>query len=273
MSTAKHRAIDQLRRRQNYERKLAEMGRMHRAAADRRSRDLDDHVGDDLLRLVFIACHPVLRTEGRVALTLRLLGGLTTAEIARAFLVPEPTVGQRIVRAKRTLADQHVPFELPPPAELPAAAGLGPRGRLPDLQRGVRRQRRRRLDPARAVRRRDAAGPAAGRPAAGRARGARPGRADGAAGLPAAGPGRPGRRAGAAAGPGPAALGPAADPARAGRAGAGPGPRRRLRPVRAAGGDRRGPRPGRAPRTRPTGPGSPRSTASWSRSRRRRWSS
>jgi RNA polymerase sigma factor (sigma-70 family) len=119
MSTAKHRAIDQLRRRQTYRRKLAEVGRMleHQPAEEP---DLDDHVGDDLLRLVFIACHPVLRTEGRVALTLRLLGGLSTAEIARAFLVPEPTVGQRISRAKRTLSDQGVPFELPPAAELAA---------------------------------------------------------------------------------------------------------------------------------------------------------
>jgi predicted RNA polymerase sigma factor len=81
--------------------------------------DPDQYVPDDLLRLVFIACHPVLRTEGRVALTLRLLGGLSTAEIARAFLVPEPTVGQRVSRAKRTLREQDVRFELPPPAELP----------------------------------------------------------------------------------------------------------------------------------------------------------
>jgi RNA polymerase sigma factor (sigma-70 family) len=120
MSTAKHRAVDQLRRRQNYQRKLAEVGRAmqtsHEPDLDAR---LDDHIGDDLLRLVFTACHPVLRTEGRVALTLRLLGGLSTAEIARAFLVPEPTVGQRISRAKKTLADRGVPFELPPPAELP----------------------------------------------------------------------------------------------------------------------------------------------------------
>ncbi len=118
MSTAKHRAVDQLRRRQNYQRKLAEVGRM---LEQQPSGEPDpDYVPDDLLRLVFIACHPVLRTEGRVALTLRLLGGLSTAEIARAFLVPEPTVGQRISRAKRTLREQDVAFELPAPAQLPA---------------------------------------------------------------------------------------------------------------------------------------------------------
>src|SRR5438132_4506886 len=81
---------------------------------------IDDDIGDDLLRLVFIACHPVLSTEGRVALTLRLLGGLTTEEIARAFLVPEPTIAQRIVRAKRTLAEARVPFEVPRGPELAA---------------------------------------------------------------------------------------------------------------------------------------------------------
>jgi RNA polymerase sigma factor (sigma-70 family) len=119
MSTAKHRAIDQLRRRQTYQRKLAEVGRMLEQQPPDEP-DPDEYVADDLLRLVFIACHPVLPTEGRVALTLRLLGGLSTAEIARAFLVPEPTVGQRISRAKRTLRERDVPFELPPPAELPS---------------------------------------------------------------------------------------------------------------------------------------------------------
>ena len=85
---------------------------------------IDDHVGDDLLRLMFISCHPVLSTEAQVALTLRLLGGLTTDEIARAFLVPEPTVAQRIVRAKRTLADARVPFEVPRGKELEARLSL-----------------------------------------------------------------------------------------------------------------------------------------------------
>ena len=104
------------------ERKHEELGRELEAAARRpwpTSRPtLDDDIGDDLLRLVFTACHPVLSTEARVALTLRLLGGLTTEEIARAFLVPEPTVAQRIVRAKRTLAEARVPFEVPRGAEL-----------------------------------------------------------------------------------------------------------------------------------------------------------
>jgi len=116
MATAKHRAIDLLRRRTLIERKHEELGR------EREARELtvpdfdaaiDDDIGDDLLRLIFISCHPVLSTQARVALTLRLLGGLTTEEIARAFLAPEPTIAQRIVRAKRTLAEKRVPFELP----------------------------------------------------------------------------------------------------------------------------------------------------------------
>jgi RNA polymerase sigma factor (sigma-70 family) len=122
MATAKHRAIDVLRRNKLLDRKHEELG--HRLAAEQEAAApdldaaLDDDVGDDLLRLVFTACHPVLSAEARVALTLRLLGGLTTDEIARAFLVPEPTVAQRIVRAKRTLAEKQVPFEVPRGAEL-----------------------------------------------------------------------------------------------------------------------------------------------------------
>src|SRR5258705_263496 len=117
MATAKHRAIDHLRRSALLERKHEQLGHELEARQEQAVPDLDaaldDHVGDDLLRLMFIACHPVLSTEARVALTLRLVGGLTTGEIARAFLVPEATVAQRIVRAKRTLADAHVPFEAP----------------------------------------------------------------------------------------------------------------------------------------------------------------
>jgi RNA polymerase sigma factor (sigma-70 family) len=120
MATAKHRAIDQLRRQSRYQRKLEAIGRQLEVQPAEPDLDdaIDDQIGDDLLRLIFTACHPVLSTEARVALTLRLLGGLSTEEIARAFLVSEPTVAQRIVRAKRTLASQRVQFELPTPAEL-----------------------------------------------------------------------------------------------------------------------------------------------------------
>ena len=123
MAAAKHRAIDHFRRNARLERKHEEIGREleeKELAVPNFEAALDDDVGDDLLRLIFISCHPVLPSEGRVALTLRLLGGLTTEEIARAFLVPEPTVAQRIVRAKRTLAEKRVPFEVPRGEELAA---------------------------------------------------------------------------------------------------------------------------------------------------------
>ncbi|HEX7020760.1 MAG TPA: sigma-70 family RNA polymerase sigma factor, partial [Gemmatimonadaceae bacterium] len=124
MATAKHRAVDQLRRIALHQRKQGEVGREIDYAALAAAPDLDaaidDPIGDDLLRLIFMTCHPVLAAEARVALTLRLLGGLTTDEIARAFLVAEPTIAQRIVRAKRTLREAKVPFELPQPADLAA---------------------------------------------------------------------------------------------------------------------------------------------------------
>jgi RNA polymerase sigma factor (sigma-70 family) len=127
MAAAKHRAIDQLRRGKLVERKHQELGQQLESRQGEAPPDLeaalDDGVGDDLLRLVFIACHPVLSTEAQVALTLRLIGGLTTGEIARAFLVPEATVAQRIVRAKRTLAEERVPFELPAREDLGARLG------------------------------------------------------------------------------------------------------------------------------------------------------
>jgi len=122
MGTAKHRALDLLRRKAMAERKHDELGRQLETQEEVDAPDLeaamDDDIGDDLLRLVFTSCHPVLSTEARVALTLRLLGGLTTDEIARAFLVPEPTIAQRIVRAKRTLTEAHVPYEVPRGPEL-----------------------------------------------------------------------------------------------------------------------------------------------------------
>ena len=128
MAAAKNRALDYYRRTKLLERKHEELGRELEAEQEMAAADsaaaidaaIDDDIGDDLLRLIFTACHPVLATEARAALTLRVLGGLTTGEIARAFLVPEPTIAQRIVRAKRTLAEARVPFEVPRAGELAA---------------------------------------------------------------------------------------------------------------------------------------------------------
>jgi RNA polymerase sigma factor (sigma-70 family) len=124
MATAKHRAIDLIRRQATLERKVQQLGRMEQReqqiTEEQLAEAIDDPIGDDLLALIFVSCHPILSTEARVALTLRLIGALTTEEIARAFLTPAATVAQRIVRAKRTLAEAHVPIELPEREELPA---------------------------------------------------------------------------------------------------------------------------------------------------------
>ena len=131
----------------------------------------DQPIGDELLALMFVACHPVLPLESRVALTLRLIGGLTTEEIARAYLVPSATVGQRISRAKRTLSEAQVPFAVPEPDELPARLRAVLEVRLPDLQRGLRGHLRATVAPAGPGRGGDAAGPGAGRADAARAGG------------------------------------------------------------------------------------------------------
>ena len=223
---------------------------------------------------MFVACHPVLSTEARAALTLRLVGGLTTDEIARAFLVPEPTVAQRIVRAKKTLAKAQVPFEVPQGDELAArlssvlevvylifnegySATAGDDWMRPALCEDALRLGRilARLAPREPE--------VHGLVALMEIQASRRGR-----------PHRPGRRADPAGRPEPGPLGPAADPPRPGRAGAGRGPdRRQPRPVRAAGGHRRLPRPGPHASRTPTGSASPGSTSSLAEACRPRWSS
>ena len=232
MSTARHRAIDRLRRDQRLRRNLGQLGhelhtRQQAAvfggpadfAAKLDALDAGE-VQDDLLRLMFVACHPVLSADARVALTLRLLGGLTTDEIARAFLVAEPTIAQRIVRAKRTLARKRVPFEVPSAGPAARPAGLRAGSHLPDLQRGVHGDRGGGLGPAGTLLRGAPARPDAGRAQPGRAGSARPGRPDGDPVVPAAGPGRTRWRAHPAARTGPRPVGPAAHPARLRRAAA-----------------------------------------------------
>jgi RNA polymerase sigma factor (sigma-70 family) len=145
MATAKHRAIDGIRRKQRLAAKHDQI--RHEQAIDGEGRvpeldaALDDDVGDDLLRLIFTACHPVLSAEARAALTLRVVGSLTTDEIARAFLVPEPTIAQRIVRAKRTLSEAGIAFEVPEASE--RAARLSSVLEIPHFQRGLFRHSRR----------------------------------------------------------------------------------------------------------------------------------
>ena len=195
ISTGRNRAIDRLRR----DRTLAGKTRLLLDQGRLEGPMTETTFPDERLELIFTCCHPALAVEAQVALTLRTLGGLTTGEIARAFLVPEPTMAQRLVRAKRKIADGRHP--LPRAARPPAAgAAVGGAGRrLPDLQRGL-------LGPQRAVGRGDPAGPLAGRADAGRARGARAAGADAAARRPPRRP-LPRRRPGAAGRPGPLAVG------------------------------------------------------------------
>jgi len=139
MGTAKHRAIDLLRRNVRFERKVEELGRELEVRQEIAIPDVDagDSIDDDLLRLMFVACHPVLSTDARVALTLRLLGGLTTDEIARAFLISESTVAQRIVRAKRSLVEAHVPFEVPQGLSAPLACRRSSRSSISSSTRAI----------------------------------------------------------------------------------------------------------------------------------------
>ena len=238
--------------------------------------DLDsqvDHIEDDVLRLVFLCCHPSLTPESRAALTLRLVGGLTTAEIARGFLTTESTMRQRISRAKKTLTDARARVRAADRRRPGTPAGRRDGGDLPRLQRGVLRDRRRGLDAAGAGQRGHAAGPAARRPGARRARGARPAGAAGDPGVADAGAARRRRGAGAARGAGPVALGPAADQARPGGAAEGRGAGRARSSRSGATSCRPRSPPStparRAPRT-PTGAGSRSCTTSWPRPRRDR---
>ena len=273
MATAKHRAIDGIRHEQMADRKREEIARemdvIHEPDLDAQA---DDDIGDDLLTLIFTACHPVLNTEARIALTLRLVGALTTPEIARAFVVPEKTMAQRIVRAKKTLKTAGVSFETPHGDERDErlasvlevvyaifnegySATAGDDWMRPALTEDALRLGR------------ILAGLAAGR-----GRGARPDGADGDPGLTRQGAHRRRRRADPAAGPGPLALGPAADPARARRRSsarrtwprAAPARTRCRRPSPPA-------TPAHASPTTPTGTGSPCCTPTWPAAPGRRW--
>ena len=192
MTTAKRRGIDHFRRADTLRRKIAELEHARGGEEDEMP-DLDgqvDYIEDDVLRLIFLSCHPSLTAESRAALTLRLVGGLTTAEIARGFLTTEPTMGQRISRAKKTLSAAHAEFELPTGPERTTAPRRRHGRHLPDLQRGLHRHRRRGLDAPRPRERGDEARAHAGRARSRRARGAR---TAGAAGDPGLADGRPDR--------------------------------------------------------------------------------
>ena len=197
MAAAKRRAIDGLRRETMLAKKHAEIARdletERDAGVEAIEAAIDDDIGDELLGLIFTACHPVLSAEARAALTLRLIGGLTTDEIARAFLSSEATVAQRIVRAKRTLGKAGLTFAVPRGKERDRRPRLGAGGHLPDLQRGLCGHRRRGPDPPGPVRRGATPRPHPGAPDARRARGVRSSRPNGNSGFAPQCPHGPGR--------------------------------------------------------------------------------
>ena len=205
ITTARNRAIDRLRREASRDDRHAQAALLQ---ADDDERPEVGPVTDDRLRLIFTCCHPALATNVQIALTLRLIAGLQTAEIARAFLVPEPTMAQRLVRAKKKIKAANIPYRVPDRRRAARPAEAGARGRLPGLQRGLRRHHRRRARPRRAVRRGHPPRPPARRAAARRGRGPRPARPAAAHRGPPPGPHRARRLARAPRRPGPVALGP-----------------------------------------------------------------